>query len=177
MWSTALSITCELCFHFILFHLNVEPLEPFRIKKFPPKHLVCYAVLSRSVMSDSLQPTDCSPPGSSGHGILQARILQRVAMPSSRGSSQPRTEPRSPSLQADSSLFGSPRKPQNTGVASLSLLQGIFPTQELNQGLLHCRWILWAIREAQRKMPFGEFCKHRAIFFPLPPNLYSVNID
>ena len=35
-------------------------------------------------------PTDCSPPGSSVHGILQARILEWVAMPSSRGSSQPR---------------------------------------------------------------------------------------
>ena len=32
---------------------------------------------------------DCSPPGSSVHGILQARILEWVAMPSSRGSSQP----------------------------------------------------------------------------------------
>ena len=30
---------------------------------------------------------------------------------------------------------------QNTGVGSLCLLQGIFPTQELNQGLLHCRQI------------------------------------
>ena len=33
---------------------------------------------------------DCSPPGSCVHGILQARILEWVAMPSSRGSSQPR---------------------------------------------------------------------------------------
>jgi len=33
---------------------------------------------------------DCSPPGSSVHGILQARILEWVPMPSSRGSSQPR---------------------------------------------------------------------------------------
>ena len=31
---------------------------------------------------------------------------------------------------------------QNTGVGSLSLLQGIFLTQESNQGLLHCRWVL-----------------------------------
>ena len=30
-------------------------------------------------------PMDCSPPGSSVHGILQARVLKRVAMPSSRG--------------------------------------------------------------------------------------------
>ena len=35
-------------------------------------------------------PLDCSPPGSSVHGILQARILEQVATPSSRGSSQPR---------------------------------------------------------------------------------------
>ena len=34
--------------------------------------------------------TDCSPPGPSVHGILQARILEWVAMPSSRGSSWPR---------------------------------------------------------------------------------------
>ena len=35
-------------------------------------------------------PMDCSPPGSSVHGILQARILEWLAMPSSRGSSPPR---------------------------------------------------------------------------------------
>ena len=35
-------------------------------------------------------PMDCSPPGSSVHGILQARIREWVFMPSSRGSSQPR---------------------------------------------------------------------------------------
>ena len=34
---------------------------------------------------------------------------------------------------------------QNTGVGSLSLLQWIFPTQELNQGLLHCRLILYQL--------------------------------
>ena len=34
---------------------------------------------------------------------------------------------------------------QNTGVGSLSLLQGIFPTQRLIPGLLHCRWILYQL--------------------------------
>ena len=34
---------------------------------------------------------------------------------------------------------------QNTGVGSLSLLQGFFPTQESNWGLLHCRWILYQL--------------------------------
>ena len=37
--------------------------------------------------SDSCDVMDCSPPGSSVHGILQARILEWVAIPSSRGSS------------------------------------------------------------------------------------------
>ena len=38
-------------------------------------------------MSDSFDPVDCSPPGSSVHGILQARILEWVAISFSRGSS------------------------------------------------------------------------------------------
>ena len=37
-------------------------------------------------------PMDCGPPGSSVYGIFQARILERVAMPSSRGSSQHRDQ-------------------------------------------------------------------------------------
>ena len=35
-------------------------------------------------------PVDCGPPGSSVHGILQARILEWVVITFSRGSSQPR---------------------------------------------------------------------------------------
>ena len=46
-------------------------------------------------------PVDCSPPGSSIQGILQARIPEWVAISFSRGSSQPRDEPTSPALQAD----------------------------------------------------------------------------
>ena len=49
-------------------------------------------VLSHSIMSTSLRSMACSPPGSSVHGILQARILEWVAMPSSRGSLQPRDQ-------------------------------------------------------------------------------------
>ena len=46
-------------------------------------------------------PLDCSLPGSSVDGILQARILEWVAILFSRGSSRPGFKPRSPSLQAD----------------------------------------------------------------------------
>ena len=52
----------------------------------------CRVVVSRSVVSDSLRPHECSPPGSSVHGSLQARILVWVAMTSSRGSSRPRDQ-------------------------------------------------------------------------------------
>ena len=47
----------------------------------------------------------------------------------------PGIEHRSPALQADSLPAEPQGKPRNTGVGSLSLLQRIFPTQELNRGL------------------------------------------
>ena len=47
--------------------------------------------VSHSVMS-LCSPMDCSPPGSSVHGILQARILEWIAIPFSRGSSWPRDQ-------------------------------------------------------------------------------------
>ena len=50
----------------------------------PQLSSVCCDVLSRSVVSDALRPLDCSPPGSSVHGVLQARILEWAAVPSSR---------------------------------------------------------------------------------------------
>ena len=65
---------------------------------------------------------DCRPPGSSVHGISQPRILEWVAMPSSRG---------------------------------------IFPTQGLNSGLPHCRWILCCLSHqgsstGERNKLFGQ---------------------
>ena len=47
---------------------------------------------SRTRLSDWTELMDCNLPGSSVHGILQVRILEWVAMPSSRGSSQPRDQ-------------------------------------------------------------------------------------
>ena len=48
------------------------------------------------------RPMDCSPPGSSVHRILQARLLEWVAISSARGSSDPKIKPGSLELQADS---------------------------------------------------------------------------
>ena len=125
--------------------------------------------------------TLCDPwtialPGCCVHGILQAELLVRVAMPFSRGSSQSRdwtqlchiagrfctvwatreswgrvslsvcyllslvqvfVTPWTVAHQAPFCTWNSPGK--NTGVSSHSLLQGIFPIQGLNPGLLHCR--------------------------------------
>ena len=68
---------------------------------------------SCSVMSDSLRPVDCSPPGSSVHGILQARILEWVAIPSPGDLPDPGIEPRSPTLQADALTPAPPGKVTN----------------------------------------------------------------
>ena len=95
---------------------------------------------SCSVMSDSL-----CPPGSSVHGILQERILEWKAIPFFNGSSQPEDWILVSHITSRFFTSEPPGKPKNTGLGSLFLLQGIFPTQELNQGLLCCRWILYQL--------------------------------
>ena len=61
-------------------------------------------------------PMDCSPPGSSVHGILQARILEWVAFPSPGDLPDPGIKPRSPTLQADSL----PAEPQGKPFAAVA---------------------------------------------------------
>ena len=55
-------------------------------------------------------PVDCSPPGSSLHGIFQARILEQVVISFSGDLPNLEIEPRSPALQADSLLSEPPGK-------------------------------------------------------------------
>ena len=54
----------------------------------------CFYCLVAKSCPTLCDPTDCSPPGSSIHGILQVRILEWVAISSSRGSSRPRDQTR-----------------------------------------------------------------------------------
>ena len=65
-------------------------------------HVTC---MQTSAMSDSLRPMDCSPPGSSVHEILQAIILEWVAMLFSRGSPWPGIELTSPESLALAGRF------------------------------------------------------------------------
>ena len=78
--------------------LRLIPLPPLSwCRQEGPSLLSSHQVYPLCVHAQSLQlclnlfnPMDCSPPGSSLHEILQTRILEWVAMPSSKGSSQPR---------------------------------------------------------------------------------------
>ena len=67
------------------------------------------------------------------------------SFPSPEDLPNPGIEPRTPALQVDSLPAEPQGKPKNTEVGSLSLLQRILLTQESNQGLLDCRWILYQL--------------------------------
>ena len=102
-------------------------------------------IWSCEVKVTQLCPTLCEPMDYKVHGILQARIMERVAFPFSRGSSQPRNQTQVPHIAGRSFTSWATREAQNTGVGSLSILQRIFLTQESNWGLLYCRWILYQL--------------------------------
>ena len=108
---------------------------------------VCLVAESYPTLCD---PVDCSLPGFSVHGDSPGKntgmgchaLLQGIFPTRWKGTG---IKARSPALLVDSLLSEPPGKPMNTRVGSLSLLQGIFPTQESNQGLPHCRQILYQL--------------------------------
>ena len=88
-----------------------------------------------AVMSNSLRPRGLYSPWKS-----PGQILEWVAFPCSRGSSQPRDQTQVTFI-AGVSHTG---KPKNTRVGSLSFLQGISPDPGI-RGILHCRRILYQL--------------------------------
>ena len=114
-------------------------------------------------------------------------MLEQVAIPFSRASSRPRdrtrisciagrffmfwatSESESCSVVSDSlwphGLYSPWNSPgQNTGVGSLSLLQGIFPTQGSNPGLPHCRWFLYQPQGKPKNTGVGSLSLIQQIF-------------
>ena len=91
-----------------------------------------------------------------GRGNSANVILERVAMLSSRGSSQPRDWTQVSRIAGTSEP---PGKPKNTGVESLPLIQGNFLKQESNRGLLHCRQILYQLSYLGSPVPQYISCK------------------
>ena len=102
------------------------------------RHIQLMMLNGKSVLAGNVEPT---------HQKTQVFYNSQWADHYSRADdkgqgSNPGVDPRSPALQADSLPAEPQGKPKNTEVGSLSLLQGIFLTQELNQGFLHCKRIL-----------------------------------
>ena len=87
--------------------------------------------------------------------------------PSPEDLPNPGIKPRSPTLQADS-WPGEPQgKPKKTEAGSLSLLQWMFLTQELNQGLTHWRWILYPLSyQGSQDQSVSQSLIHICIFPP-----------
>ena len=86
-----------------------------------------------------------------------SRIIEWVAFPFSRDLPNPGIEPRSPTLQAVSLPAEPQGKPRNNGVGRLSLLEGIFPTQQWNWDLLHCRQFLYQLSYQRSPGNSGSF--------------------
>ena len=120
-----LSVILILRFHWILF-LKL------------PGH---YQMLSCVWLFETPWTVACQSPLSMG--ILQARIPEWVAMPSSRGSSQPMDQTQVSSITSRFFSIWATREAQEYWSSSLSPLQGIFLTQELKQSLIHCRQIFF----------------------------------
>ena len=103
-------------FFFFIHSMDTKPIFYF----FTPYRNCTHACKVTSVLSCCLRPMECSTPGSYVHGNLQAKILEWVAIPSFRGSSQPRnwtSVSYVPSRQAGSLLLEPPAKPILLGIS------------------------------------------------------------
>ena len=118
----------------------------------------------------------CDPMDYTDHGILQARILEWVAFPFSRGSSQPRDQTQSPILQADFLPAESQGKPKNTEVDSLSLFQQIsWPRDQTGVSCIAGGFFTnWAIRQAPKPYPRQPLINFLSIDLPFLDILYKL---
>ena len=121
--------------------------------------LYCCHCLVASVVLDSLWPYGLWPTRLlCPWGFSRQEYWSGLPCPPLGDLPNPGIEPRSLTLQADSLPSEPPGKPTNTGVGSLSILQGVFLTRELNQGLLHCRQILYQL--SYQGSPFSLHLLH-----------------
>ena len=129
---------------------------------------------SHSVMSDSVTPGTVAYQASPSMSFSREEYWSGLPFPSPRDLPNPGIKPGSPALWTDALPSEPPGKPiseshsvvyyslqphglyspwdslgHNTRVGSLSLLQGIFPTQRSNPGLPHCWWILYQLNHRE----------------------------
>ena len=108
-------------------------------------YLYTYAALSCLVMSDSVTSWTVARQAALSRGFARQEYWSGLPCPPPGDLPNPGIKPRSPALQEDSRPSKPLGTPKNTRVGGLSLLQEIFPTQEWNWGLLHCRQILYQL--------------------------------
>ena len=127
--------------------------------------------MPNSLQPPGLQPTKLLCPwGSPGKNIgVGCHSLLQGNLPN------PGVTPRCPKLPADSLLSEPPGKPKNTGVDSLFLLQGIFLIQSPNQGLLHCRQIIYQLSYHGRSLVVKTFFCIIILIKKQPPFLVSIS--
>ena len=77
----------------------------------------------------------------------------------------PGIKPRFPASQADSLPAEPQGKSKNAGVGSLSLLQQIFPTWELNWDFLHFKWILYQLSESGKPSKLVDLPSNRLVIY------------
>ena len=107
----------------------ISPNDP-RISNTSDTQLVTLLVVTQScpILCDLM---DCSPSGSSVPGVLQARILEWIAIPSPGDLPYPGIEAGSLALQTDSVLSESPRKPKSKGFAMVKMQKLMFSWNSL----------------------------------------------
>ena len=148
-----------------------------KTKCWPPRELTCDLELVESMHVKSLQscptmcdPMDCSLPGFSVCGILQARILEWVAISSCRGSSQPRDRTRASCISGRFFLSVPRNKPQFTLIWLLLLRSSkhfwpALPHLELPcSGCLLPNWMLGALwGKARAWFPKESLCSSKKV--------------
>ena len=136
---------------------------------------MCVLCLGAQSCPTLCNPMDCSLPGSSVHVDSPGKNTGVGCQDPPGDIPNPGTKPRSPILQVDPILSELPGKPKNTGVGSLSLIQGIFLTQESNWCLLHCRWILYQL--SYQRSPYSNVKISKSASQPRKTHLDSETIS
>ena len=126
--------------------------------------LHCWCEVTQSCLT-LCNPMNCRVTGFSVHGILQARIMEWIAIPFFRGSSQPRDRTLVSCITGRFFTIWATKQNISRVLNGIfqarvlewaALLQGIFPTQWSNPGLPHCRQMLYHL--SHQGSPFiGSF--------------------
>ena len=131
--------------------------------------MLCY--FSHIWLFATLRTVACQAPLSME--FSRQEYWSELPCPPPRDLPNPDIKPKFPALQGDSLLSEPLRKPKNTGVGSLSLLQGIFQTQKSNQGLLNYRQILYQLSYQESPLIYIPPLYFAALLLPRYAHLWA----